>query len=58
MQPLQKRVAQPLAVPPGRLVELSGNLSGARYRTALVLLLQAQRQGETTAWVKSSTAAL
>lgn len=39
-------------IPPGRLVELSGEGSCARTTTAVAAVLDAQREGETVAWIQ------
>jgi recombination protein RecA len=39
-------------VPPGRLVELSGEGACARTTTAVAAVLDAQREGETVAWIQ------
>ncbi|MBN1655371.1 MAG: hypothetical protein JXA30_16515 [Deltaproteobacteria bacterium] len=46
--------SRPLAeqIPPGRLVELSGQGDSARFTTAVSIVVQAQREGETAAWVQ------
>lgn len=39
-------------IPPGRLVELSGEGSCARTTTAVAAVLEAQCEGETVAWIQ------
>lgn len=39
-------------IPAGKLVEISGGYSSARLTAAVSIVLQAQREGETTAWVQ------
>lgn len=43
---------------PGRVIELSGRGAVARTTTAALLLLDAQREGETTAWIQPKGGAL
>lgn len=45
-------------IPVGKLVELSGRRYSARFTTAVSIVLQAQREGETVAWVQSKGGAL
>ena len=55
--PLEEQREAPLSlpelVPPGRIVELSGRGARARTSTALSILLHAQAEGETCAWIQS-----
>jgi len=46
--------SRPLAeqIPAGKLVELSGQCVSARFTTAVAIVVQAQREGETVAWVQ------
>jgi len=37
---------------PGKLIEVSGGVAGARLTTAVALVRQAQLEGETTAWIQ------
>lgn len=39
-------------IPAGKLVEISGGYGSARLTAAVSIVLQAQREGETTAWVQ------
>jgi recombination protein RecA len=45
-------------IPPGKLVEISGVYCTARMTAAVSIVLQAQREGETTAWVQAKGGAL
>jgi hypothetical protein len=49
--PLQRR-ALAEQIPAGKLVELSGQADSARFTTAVSIVVQAQREGETVAWVQ------
>jgi hypothetical protein len=49
--PLQRR-ALAEQIPAGKLVELSGQGDSARFTTAVSIVVQAQREGETAAWVQ------
>lgn len=49
---------QPLGVPAGRLVELSGVGAVARTTTAVELVRQAQVEGEPCAWIQSEAGSL
>lgn len=56
----ERRGRRPLAeaVPPGRLVELSGDGRAARTTTAVSLLIRHQAAGEPVAWVQPEEGAL
>jgi recombination protein RecA len=45
-------------IPPGRLIELSGTGAGARTTFAVTALREAQREGETAAWIQLEHGAL
>jgi hypothetical protein len=45
-------------IPAGKLVEISGAYGSARLTAAVSIVLQAQREGETSAWVQPKGGAL
>ncbi len=45
-------------IPVGRLVELSGNRDSARFTMAVAMVVQAQAEGETVAWVQQKGGSL
>ncbi len=47
-----ERAPLPASIPPGRLVELSGDVASARTTTAVSIVIRAQAQGEPVAWIQ------